>query len=67
MNMKLDRYLKKEKLSSGEFAAKIGVAAWTVERYIAGRVPDPKIVEAIHAATHGKVTPNDFYDLQPRK
>jgi DNA-binding transcriptional regulator YdaS (Cro superfamily) len=62
--MKLAKYLKEKKIEPSAFAEKIGVATFTLRRYLAGRVPDPKVVEAIHRATRGKVQPNDFYQLR---
>ncbi len=62
--MKLDTYLKKKKLTAHDFAQQIGVADFTLQRYLAGRVPTPEIVVSIYKTTEGKVAPNDFYNLK---
>ena len=60
--MKLETYLKREKLSIGAFARALNVSHEAVRRYLrVGRVPEPGVMRAIVEATGGKVRPNDFY------
>lgn len=61
--MNLASYLEKNESSGNAFAARIGVPAITVQRYLKGRLPTKEIVIAIYVATDGEVTPNDFYPL----
>jgi transcriptional regulator with XRE-family HTH domain len=63
--MKLKDYIDKHDLSLTDFAAKIGVGYYTLQRYVAGtRFPGPAEFAAIYKATNGTVQPNDFYDLK---
>lgn len=64
--MTIEKYLEQKKIRSFDFAKKIGVAPFTLERYVAGRIPVAEIVVAIHKATDGNVTPNDFYGVGHR-
>jgi hypothetical protein len=62
--MKLQQWLEKEGVSVAALAKKIGVAKWTLNRYvITNRVPAPRVVVALYKATRGAVQPNDFYQL----
>lgn len=62
--MKLRTYLTSHAISEAEFAAAIGVAKATVNRYVNGtRVPDRGAMSKIFDKTAGQVTPNDFYEL----
>jgi transcriptional regulator with XRE-family HTH domain len=62
--MKLADYMKAHDLSRAQFAARIGVSAETVRRYLeCGRVPTPKVMEKIALATGCKVTANDFFGI----
>ena len=64
--MKLRAYLDLHKINNAEFGRKIGVEGISVGRYAdSGRVPEPKIMRAITAATSGAVTANDFFDEAP--
>ena len=63
--MKLREYIDKEGVSLRDFAEKIHVGYYTLQRYLNGtRYPTPEVYKAIFAATAGKVQPNDFYDLK---
>lgn len=60
--MKLAAFLEREKIGVREFAARIGLTSEAVRLYIVGkRVPRPKQMAAIAAATGGNVRPNDFF------
>lgn len=62
--MRLKEWLKKEGISVATLAKKIGVAKWTLNRYVStNRVPAPRVVVALYRATRGAVQPNDFYPL----
>lgn len=62
--MKLRDYIDKEGISLRDFAAKINVGYYTLQRYLSGeRYPTPQVYQAIYAETRGKVQPNDFYEL----
>ena len=64
--MKLPAYLKAKKISESEFARIIGVNQAVINRYCREkRIPQPEIMDKIHAATYGKVGPGDFYKLTP--
>ncbi len=64
MRMKLAAYLKGRKITQEAFAELLGVSQGDVSRYAAGtRMPRPGIMAKITAATHGEVTPNDFFDI----
>lgn len=59
--MILVEYLTKNKIDRGEFAAGIGVTRAALNFWISGvRTPRQEQMQAIVAATHGAVTPNDF-------
>jgi len=60
--MHLRAYLAAHEIPIPAFAGLIGVSVQAVHRYVAGdRVPRPKVMERIKAATKGDVQPNDFY------
>lgn len=60
--MRLNEYLKELDLKPNDFAMKIGVAAYTVKRYLDGkRIPDPEVMKRIKAETNQKVTADSFY------
>lgn len=61
--MKLKQFLKDNDISIPAFAESIGLAAFSVERYIKGRLPQPDVMASIYKATKGAVQPNDFYVL----
>jgi transcriptional regulator with XRE-family HTH domain len=63
--MKLRDYIDKHNLTLTDFAVQIGVGYYTLQRYLNGtRYPGPCEFAAIYKVTHGKVQPNDFYDLK---
>lgn len=60
--MKLSEWLTKEQVSQSDFAKRIGVAQYTVNRYVNGeRYPRPRAMWKISLETKGEVRPNDFY------
>jgi len=62
--MKLDSYLKQYCISSGQFAAKVGVNCSTIYRIRTGRTfPHKKTIQAIWQATGGQVGPNDLLGI----
>ncbi len=65
--MKLKEYLKKNKLTIAAFADSIGLAPFSVERYVKGRLPQPDAMVSIFRETKGAVAPNDFYPLNPSR
>lgn len=49
------------------FAEQIGVTPISLSRYFSGvRKPSAEIMERIHRATGGAVTPNDFFNLSDK-
>lgn len=65
--MKLEEFIKKNKISKTDFAKQVGIAFFTLDRYFKGRIPSPDIMVQIVKATKGVVQPNDFYDLGKKK
>jgi transcriptional regulator with XRE-family HTH domain len=61
--MTLREYLQDARISQAQFARAIGVSRQSIVRYLGGRIPDPKVVEAIALATGCKVTANDFHGI----
>jgi transcriptional regulator with XRE-family HTH domain len=60
-NMTLDQFLTKKRISTTEFADKIGMHQTSIWRIRNGKQrPDWDAVERIMAATKGAVTANDF-------
>ena len=60
--MQLRRWLDNRDITVADFAARIGVTAQAVHRYVAGeRVPRRDVMERIKRATRGAVQPNDFF------
>lgn len=60
--MQLRQYLDKHDTDVAVFAAKIGVTAQTVYRYLTGdRLPHRDVMERICRATKGAVQPNDWF------
>lgn len=54
------------RISTAEFARRIGMPQPTVHRYAKGeRIPEPDAMSKIVAETNGLVTPNDFYNIAP--
>lgn len=67
-DMTLNEYLKLHGLSDGDFADLVKRERTTVMRWRKGATrPDWEALEAIHEASGGAVTPNDFFppDEQP--
>lgn len=64
--MTLKQYIKKHGITIKEMADRIGLAPYSVERYIAGRLPVPEVVVSIYKATKGEVQPNDFYGIKAK-
>jgi len=62
--MRLEKFLKLEKLSIPEFAEMIGVNKSAVFRYIhEGSIPKAPVMTKIYLVTRGAVSANDFYRL----
>lgn len=62
--MLLSEFLKNEEISKKSFAQKIGVSRMAVSYYCSGkRKPYYRVMEKIFETTKGKVTPNDFLNL----
>jgi predicted transcriptional regulator len=59
--MKLQTYIKREKLTPEAFGDLIGVSRQAVDRYVEGRVPETEVMRKIILATKGRVRPNDFF------
>ena len=59
--MTLGEYLQRTGTSRAAFARQIKVKHISVTRYLSGRIPEPKVMERIIAATDGRVTANDFF------
>lgn len=59
--MTLDAWISTARISNAKFADAIGVSRQAVSRYRLGeRIPRPKVIKKIEAATKGRVTANDF-------
>jgi transcriptional regulator with XRE-family HTH domain len=59
--MKFGAYLKREKITTTDFAARIGVTHASVVRYVHGqRTPRIQVIDRIERATNGEVTMKDF-------
>ena len=63
--MRLKDYLTANEITESEFARMIGtksvsmVSKWANK----GAIPSPDYMIIIYQVTHGRVSPNDFYDL----
>jgi transcriptional regulator with XRE-family HTH domain len=63
--MRLDRYLKRRKITPEAFAGSIGVHPTTIYRFLQGlSFPKSSNLKRIAAATEGKVQANDFMDVE---
>lgn len=61
--MKLADYLAAEHISAAEFARRIGTTRASASRWVKGkRIPRPDAMQAIKAATCGKVSADDFHE-----
>ncbi len=66
--MKLAEYMDKKGITETEMARLLGVSQPTVSRYLNGeRMPKPRTMAKIVAVTRGRVRPDDFYGLKPRR
>jgi 3,4-dihydroxy 2-butanone 4-phosphate synthase/GTP cyclohydrolase II len=61
--MTLADYLKETGTTRAAFARAIGVRHISVTRYLAGRIPERRVMERIAMATGCKVTANDFFGI----
>lgn len=61
----LKQYLSETGETQAEFAARIGSTQPRVSKYCTGTVPRRKMMERIIDATKGRVTPNDFWGVDP--
>jgi transcriptional regulator with XRE-family HTH domain len=63
--MKLDRYLKRKKITPEDFAALIPVHPTTIYRFLNGlSFPKSGNIRRISEVTNGSVTANDFVDVK---
>ena len=63
--MKLETYLRQNKIATATFAAAIEVSVQALHRYLYGaRFPRREVLERILSVTMGAVTPNDFFDIE---
>lgn len=63
--MRLSDYLSDRKLTVEAFGQRIGRSGATVSRIARGlNRPDSETMAAILEATAGKVTPNDFFNIE---
>lgn len=66
--MKLVDYLAEKKLKQSELAGRVGVTQQAVSMWIShGHVPRKSTLRRILEITGGRVTPNDFYEKEPRE
>lgn len=62
--MKLADWLKEREMSQAAFARKAGVSQGAIARFVLGmRTPNKAMMRKILDATEGRVTPNDFHDM----
>ena len=61
--LKLSTWLARKNLSGRAFGRMLGLASPTVQKYCAGRVPQPEVVAGIFRVTAGEVEPNDLYRI----
>lgn len=63
--MKLSDYLIDEGITQSEFCKRADVSMTAISRAISGdRLPGRAVMEKIFNSTAGKVTPNDFFELE---
>lgn len=63
--MELHAWLNANNISTEEFADRIGASPGGVRKWRYGeRLPRPKAMKRIAAATQGAVTPNDFFSSE---
>ncbi len=59
--MRLEVWMKENRVTQAEFAARVGTTQETVSKWIAGlRMPRPKRLALIKSETGGAVTADDF-------
>lgn len=61
--MTLADYLEQAQITRTQFAKRVGVSRQSIVRYLAGRIPDPKVIDTIALVTGCKVTANDFHRI----
>jgi len=62
--MKLNQYLKREKISIAKFAMKCGIPFPTISKYYYGeKIPRQENMHKIYECTEKKVDANDFYGI----
>lgn len=57
-------WLKRRDLSVAAWAAAIGVSRQAAHRYLAGRIPEPPVLDRIETHSGGALTANDFHRLR---
>tara|TARA_Y100000004_G_scaffold18436_1_gene18968 strand:- start:3241 stop:3432 length:192 start_codon:yes stop_codon:yes gene_type:complete len=63
--MKLNEYLKEEKISIAKFAMKCGIPFPTISKYYYGeKIPRQENMHKIYRCTEKKVDANDFYGIK---
>lgn len=63
--MKLNQYLKEEKISIAKFAMKCGIPFPTISKYYYGeKIPRQENMHRIYECTEKKVDANDFYGIK---
>ena len=63
--MKLNQYLKEEKISIAKFAMKCGIPFPTISKYYYGeKIPRQENMHRIYECTEKKVDANDFYGIE---
>jgi len=63
--MKLNQYLKEEKISIAKFAMKCGIPFPTISKYYYGeKIPRQENMHKIYQCTEKKVDANDFYGIK---
>lgn len=68
--MKLACWRKRQGLTQGELAARLGCSqpyVSQIERATTPIIPGPELMGRIFEATGGAVEPNDFYELPQQK
>ncbi|WP_425360525.1 MULTISPECIES: hypothetical protein [unclassified Candidatus Tisiphia] len=62
--MKLSIWMKVNNLQTGKVDKLFQVSSANIYKYLyEDSIPRPKVMERIFLATHGVVTPNDFYGI----
>ena len=58
----LAKHLEATGQAQSAFAKRVGVTQATISRIVHGRIPGPRLVKRIIAATDGSVTLDDLYE-----